>query len=338
LGFRLRKLLAGEADMGYNNISQRQFGEKMQNLWNRRRVLRIFIAESQKRDVKECDMGRQKGFTLVELLVVIAIIALLMSILMPALAKVRDQAKGILGLSNLNQMGKAFAMYLDDNESKFMTNWTAMSGFSEPAYKRYWMEALRPYYGNAHDVRCCPKAMKTGTAMGLGEFGVGGGTFSAWGIFSGDECGKQSSSWNFATACDYGSYGINSWVSNTEYNETWGTSRRDIYWRHGNMRGTDRVPLLGEHKWLDCWPDDSDVPPEWDGQDWNQCSQMGRICMDRHNGYVNWVFCDYAARPVGLKELWKLMWHKDFDVNGGPTKAEFDTAGDGWMKPFKDYD
>ncbi len=281
-------------------------------------------------------MSRQKGFTLVELLVVIAIIALLMSILMPALAKVRDQAKGILCLSNLNQMGKAFAMYLDDFDNKFMTNWT--NNPVNEAYKRYWMEALRSYYGNVHDVRLCPKATKTGTSLGLNEFGNGGGTFSAWGVFSGDECGEQSSSWNFATACDYGSYGINSWVSNTEFNEMWGTSQSDIYWRHGNMRGGDKIPLLGEHKWVDCWPDDYDTPPQLDGQDWNAGSQMARICMDRHSGYVNWVFCDYAARSVGLKELWELKWHKEFDINEGPTKAEFDTAGDGWMRKYKDYD
>jgi prepilin-type N-terminal cleavage/methylation domain-containing protein len=293
-----------------------------------------------KKRQKECNMSREKGFTLVELLVVIAIIALLMSILMPALARVRNQAKAVLCLSNLKQMGGAFAMYLDDNDNLFMKNWTGFSSslFQELPHERYWMEALRQYYGDQGDARLCPSATKMGRSLsGLvstGQFNGTGGTDGAWGYFDGEICGKVSSSWPYVVACDYGSYGINSWVSNTEFDETWGTSEDDIYWRKGSMKSAAYVPMLGDHKWLDCWPDYVDSPPQFDGQPWGSGSQMGRICMNRHNGYVNWVFCDYSVRPVGLKELWILMWYRQYPLRQA---LEHPPLWPDWMKRFKDY-
>ena len=61
-------------------------------------------------------MHRRRGFTLIELLVVIAIIALLMAILMPALQRVRKQAKGVVCKSNLRQIGLAANLYAEEYE------------------------------------------------------------------------------------------------------------------------------------------------------------------------------------------------------------------------------
>jgi prepilin-type N-terminal cleavage/methylation domain-containing protein len=61
---------------------------------------------------------KKKGFTLVELLVVIAIIALLMGILMPALARVRQIAFRMVCGSNLSGIGKAMLIYANDYEDE----------------------------------------------------------------------------------------------------------------------------------------------------------------------------------------------------------------------------
>jgi prepilin-type N-terminal cleavage/methylation domain-containing protein len=60
----------------------------------------------------------RRGFTLIELLVVIAILAVLMALLLPALAGVRDKGRRAACLSNLRQMGIAIHLYADDCEGK----------------------------------------------------------------------------------------------------------------------------------------------------------------------------------------------------------------------------
>jgi prepilin-type N-terminal cleavage/methylation domain-containing protein/prepilin-type processing-associated H-X9-DG protein len=65
-------------------------------------------------------MCKRKAFTLIELLVVIAVIAVLMSILMPALHRAREQGKRIACQSNLKQMSLGWIMYAQENDGKIM--------------------------------------------------------------------------------------------------------------------------------------------------------------------------------------------------------------------------
>jgi prepilin-type N-terminal cleavage/methylation domain-containing protein len=80
--------------------------------------LRIAGSANLKEIKKETNM-KKKGFTLVELLVVIAIIALLMSILMPALARVRQIAYRMICGTNLSGIGKAMLVYANDSNERY---------------------------------------------------------------------------------------------------------------------------------------------------------------------------------------------------------------------------
>jgi prepilin-type N-terminal cleavage/methylation domain-containing protein/prepilin-type processing-associated H-X9-DG protein len=84
---------------------------------------------------------RHNAFTLVELLVVIGIIAVLISILLPALSKARESAKALQGLSNIKQLSIATRMYAADN-----SDWLP-AGDNPTHWGIPWPHALAHYLG-----------------------------------------------------------------------------------------------------------------------------------------------------------------------------------------------
>src|SRR5438034_8617558 len=65
---------------------------------------------------------RTSGFTLIELLVVVAIVALLATLLLPALAKAKLKTQGIHCLGNTRQLALGWLMYADDHDGKLVPN------------------------------------------------------------------------------------------------------------------------------------------------------------------------------------------------------------------------
>ena len=89
---------------------------------------------------------KKKAFTLIGLLVVIAVIAVLMGILMPALGRVRKQARAVACQANLKHWGLIFKMYTDDNDGKFYSAWSSNQQFDTQRYLQVkwpeWMAGM----------------------------------------------------------------------------------------------------------------------------------------------------------------------------------------------------
>jgi prepilin-type N-terminal cleavage/methylation domain-containing protein/prepilin-type processing-associated H-X9-DG protein len=82
---------------------------------------------------------RQEGFTLIELLVVIAIIAILAGMLLPALARAREQARSANCKSNLRQLSLGVLLYVDDNRDYLCWAGAEDRANTDPTYSPDWV-------------------------------------------------------------------------------------------------------------------------------------------------------------------------------------------------------
>jgi prepilin-type N-terminal cleavage/methylation domain-containing protein len=262
------------------------------------------------------------GFTLIELLVVIAIIAILASLLIPALAKAKNKAQSVQCISNLKQIALSNSLYMQDEDG--------MNPYLPWPF--LWMQTLAARYNAVEKVRYCPTVKERTPKQLTTDIG------------SNDTWGKVNRSWIVADGAKIfqGGYGINGFFYNSRGRSANDTTNVDPYGdddpgktnhfpNEASINRPSQTGMFSDAYWVDFWPKPSDLPCK----DLYAASDRPNIGLSRnavprhaaalgtapknHNpanrlpGATTVSFADLHVESVRLDNLWtKVVWNRNW--------------------------
>jgi prepilin-type N-terminal cleavage/methylation domain-containing protein/prepilin-type processing-associated H-X9-DG protein len=258
------------------------------------------LLKSQRRDHRSA----RRAFTLTELLVVIGLIAVLISLLLPVLSRVRASANAAACLSNLRQMNIAWTSYLIESRGRLPEFVSANPANPSIPYNAYWLGVLEAYRVKG-DALLCASANEPIPYMQVGSKGAGNVNY-AW---NGKLMGNGSATRLNNTVFRVGSYGYN-----RRLRPDGGFGVDHLVTRIGQVKNLTEVPVFFDCVQFDATPPNGNLalpvqsPADLHGELPVGAPEHWKFLISRHGRAINVGFADGSARRVPLEETYMMQW------------------------------